>query len=157
MFNNIILRSIRYTFDYSDQKMMAIFGLAGLQVTREDIGNWLKKEEDPACQDCNDEHLAVFLNGLIYDRRGKKEGPHPEPEKRLTNNIIFKKLKIALDLKSEEILQILDLADLSVSEHELSAFFRKPGHKHYRLCKDQILRNFLKGMQLKYRPEILAA
>jgi len=156
LFNNVILRNIRYTFDYSDPKMMAIFGLAGLQVTREDIGNWLKKEEDPACQDCNDTHLATFLNGLIYDRRGKKEGPHPEPEKRLTNNIILKKLKIAMDLKSEDIVRILDLADLRVSEHELSAFFRKPGHKHYRLCKDQILRNFLKGMQLKYRPDPLA-
>jgi len=72
----------------------------------------------------------------------------------LTNNSIFRKLKIALDLKGEDILHIMDLADLHMSEHELSAFFRKPGHKHYRLCKDQILRNFLKGLRLKYRPDI---
>jgi len=51
-------------------------------------------------------------------------------------------------------LEIMDLANLRISKHELSAFFRKPGHKHYRDCKDQILRNFINGVQLKYRPNI---
>jgi len=77
----------------------------------------------------------------------------PEIEKQLTNNIIFRKLKIALDLKDEDILQLMTLADFSMSKHELSAFFRKPGHKNYRECKDQILRNFLQGVQLQYRAE----
>jgi uncharacterized protein YehS (DUF1456 family) len=148
--NNDILRRIRYTFDFNDSKMIAIFGLADHQVTREQISNWLKKDDDPAFQECSDAQLAIFLNGLINDRRGKKEGAQPEPEQRLTNNIIFRKLKIALDLKAEDILEILDLADVQLSKHELSAFFRKPGHKHYRDCKDQVLRNFLNGIQLKY-------
>ena len=154
MYNNNILRSIRYTFDYSDSKMMALFGLAGYQVTREQISAWLKKEDDPASEHCSDTQLAIFLNGFILERRGKREGPQPEPEKRLSNNIIFRKLKIALDLKGEDILRIMGLANLHLSAHELSAFFRKPDHKHYRLCKDQILRNFLIGMQRKYRPDI---
>ena len=152
MTNNDILRRLRYTFNFSDSKMIALFGLADHQVTREEISDWLKREDDPAYQTCNDMQLAIFLNGLINDRRGKKEGPQPAPEKRLTNNIIFKKLKIALNLKSEDVLDILELAPLRISKHELSAFFRKPGHKQYRDCKDQVLRNFLKGMQLKYRP-----
>jgi len=151
MTNNDILRRLRYTFDFSDSKMIAVFGLADFQVTRDQISDWLKKDDDPAYQKCSDTQLAIFLNGLINDKRGKKEGPHPEPEKRLTNNIIFRKLKIALDLKAEDVLEIMKLADFHMSKHELSAFFRKPGHKHYRDCKDQILRNFLKGMQLKYR------
>ena len=153
MTNNDILRRLRYTFNFSDSKMIALFGLADHQVTREEISDWLKREDDPAYQTCNDMQLAIFLNGLINDRRGKKEGPQPAPEKRLTNNIIFKKLKIALNLKSEDVLDILELAPLRISKHELSAFFRKPGHKQYRECKDQVLRNFLKGMQLKYRPD----
>ena len=151
MTNNDILRRIRYTFDFSDPKMIAIFGLANLEVTRGQVSDWLKKEDDPAYQNCTDIQLAIFLNGLINDKRGKKEGPQPKPEKRLTNNIIFRKLKIALDLKADDVLDILDLANLRISKHELSAFFRKPDHKHYRNCKDQILRNFLKGLQLKYR------
>ena len=61
------------------------------------------------------------------------------------------KFKIALNLKAEDVLEIMDLAAFGISKHELSAFFRRPGHKHYRACKDQILRNFLKGVQLKYR------
>ena len=150
MTNNDILRRIRYIFDFSDSKMIAIFALADHQITREQISNWLKKDDDPAYQECSDSQLAIFLNGLINDKRGKKEGPQPEPEEHLTNNIIFMKLKIALNLKAEDVLEIMDLTDLRMSKHELSAFFRKAGHKNYRYCQDQILRNFLKGMQLKY-------
>ena len=151
MTNNDILRRIRYIFDLNDSKMIAIFGLADHKVTRGQISDWLKKDEDPAFKKCSDTQLAIFLNGLINDKRGKKEGSQPEPEKHLTNNMIFMKLKIALNLKAEDVLEIMALANLSISKHELSAFFRKPGHKHYRDCQDQILRNFLKGMQLKYR------
>jgi uncharacterized protein YehS (DUF1456 family) len=152
--NNDILRRIRYIFNFNDSKMIAIFGLADHQVTREQISDWLKKDDDPAYQNCSDIQLAIFINGLINDKRGKKEGPQPEPEQRLTNNIIFRKLRIALNLKAEDILEIMGLAGMRISKHELSAFFRKPDHKHYRDCKDQILRNFLKGVQLKYRPNI---
>ncbi len=151
MNNNDILRSIRYTFDLSDAQMIAVFGLAGQQVTRGQIGDWLKKEDDPASQNCSDAELAAFLNGLIYQKRGRQEGPPAVPEKRLTNNIILRKLKIALNLRGEDVIEIMGLADFGMSHHELSAFFRKRDHKHYRPCKDQILRNFLKGMQRKYR------
>ncbi len=151
MTNNDILRRIRYAFDFNDQVMSAIFGLAGYQAGREQVVGWLKTTDDSAYQDLTDKELAIFLNGFINYRRGKKEGPQPEPEERLNNNIIFRKLKIALNLQAEEIIEIMNLTGISMSKHELSAFFRKPDHKHYRECKDQILRNFLKGIQLKYR------
>ena len=151
MRNNDVLRRIRYIFNFNDSKMIAIFAQADHKVTREQISDWLKKDDDPAFQECSDTQLAIFLNGLINDRRGKKEGPQPEPEQRLNNNIIFRKLKIAFDLKAEDILELLEQANVRISKHELSAFFRKPGHKHYRECKEQILRNFLAGLQHKYR------
>ena len=153
MTNNDVLRRIRYIFAFSDSKMIAVFGLADHQVTREQISDWLKKEDDPAYQKCNDITLAIFLNGLINDMRGKKEGQQPQPEHRVNNNIILRKLKIALNMKDQDIIETLELAKLRMSKHELSAFFRKPGHKNYRDCKDQILRNFLKGVQLKYRTD----
>lgn len=149
MTNNDILRRIRYAFDFNDDKMIALYGLADCRVTREQICAWLKKEDDPAFQECTDTELAIFLNGMIIDNRGKKGDL--KPERRLDNNLILKKLRIALSLKSEDILEILDLAGMDLSEHELSAFLRKPGHRHYRVCKDQILRKFLQGVQLKYR------
>ncbi len=152
MTNNDILRRIRYIFDYNDTTMITIFELAELKVSREQISDWLKKDDDPAYKALSDTQLAIFLNGLINQKRGKKEGPQPAPEKTLNNNIIFRKLKIALNLKEEDTLAILELANLRISKHELSAFFRRADHKHYRACKDQVLRNFLKGLQLKYRP-----
>lgn len=151
MDNNDMLRRIRYAFDYSDPKMAAIFALGGQEVTREQVLAWLKRDDESGYEALADRGMATFLNGLITERRGKKEGPQPVPEARLTNNLVFKKLKIALNLTSDEVLAVLALADFRMSPHELSAFFRKPGHKHYRECKDQILRNFIKGMQVKYR------
>jgi uncharacterized protein YehS (DUF1456 family) len=151
MDNNDIIRRIRYAFDINDSKMIEIFALGNSEVSRSQISNWLKKDVDPEYEVLTDFQLAVFLNGLITDKRGKKEGPKPLPENRLNNNIIFRKLRIALNLKDSDILEILHLADLRISKHELSAFFRKPGQSQYRECKDQIIRNFLKGLQLKYR------
>jgi len=151
MNNNDILRRIRYTFDYSDSKMKAIFAQADFEVTREMVCDYLRKDDEASFLNCPDIELATFLNGLINEKRGKKEGAQPTPEKELTNNLIFRKLRIALNLQDDGVLALLQLADFRLSKPELSAFFRKPGHKHYRECKDQILRNFLKGMQLKYR------
>ena len=157
MNNNDILRRTRYIFDFSDSKMISLFGLAGFRITREQISDWLKKDEDPAYKNCSDIQLAAFLNGFINDKRGTREGPPAKPEKRLNNNIILRKFKIALNLKDDDILYILNQAGLPMSKHELSAFFRKPEHKNYRSCKDQILRNFLHGLQLKYRPKLQPA
>ena len=151
MTNNDILRRIRYTFNFRDPEVGSIFAMADCQVTREQVGNWLRKSEDPAFLELSDTELATFLNGLIIDRRGKREGPKPAPEAVLNNNIILRKLRIALDLKAEDILEILSFSSFCISKHELSALFRKPGNKHYRECKDQILRNFLNGMTAKYR------
>ncbi len=154
MTNNDIMRRIRYIFDLNDSKMMSLCGQGDDKVSREQISDWLKPEDDPAYKACSDTQLAIFLNGLIEEKRGKREGGTPEPEKRLTNNLIFMKLKIALNLQADEILDLLALSDMVISKHELSALFRKPGHKHYRECKDQILRNFLKGLQQTHRPAV---
>ncbi len=154
MTNSDILRRLRYTFDINDSKMIALFALADAQVSREQISNWLKKEDDPEHKNISDTQLATFLNGFINDKRGKRAGPQPVPEKRISNNIVLKKLKIALHLNDEDLSEIVGLADFSMSKHELTALFRKAGHKNYRECKDQVLRNFLKGLQLKYRPDV---
>jgi uncharacterized protein YehS (DUF1456 family) len=147
---NDILRRLRYTFDLNDSKMIEIFGAAGHEVTRAQISNWLKKDDDPVFQDLDDYELAIFLNGFIIVNRGKKEGPQAIAEKRLNNNIVFRKLKIALNLKDEDILEILGQVEMHISKHELSAFFRNPNQEQYRPCKDQILRNFLHGLQVKF-------
>jgi uncharacterized protein YehS (DUF1456 family) len=153
MKTNDCLRRIRYILDVDDAGMIAIFADAEQKVTRAQIRGWLKKDDDPAYEECSDAMFAAFLNGLINQKRGKKDGPQPEPEAKMNNNSVFRKLKIAFNLQAEEILSILSLVGVHISKHELSAFFRRPEHKHYRDCKDQILRNFLMGMQIKLRGE----
>jgi uncharacterized protein YehS (DUF1456 family) len=150
MNNNDILRRLRYTFNLNDTKMMELFAEGGLPASREQISDWLKKDEDPDFKPIYDIDLAAFLNGFIIAKRGKKDNITPKPEKSLNNNIILRKLKIALNLIDEDILAILELADFKFSRHELSALFRKPDQDQYRVCKDQILRNFLMGLQLKF-------
>lgn len=151
MTNNEILRRIRYLFDFSDLKMIALFKLANYDVEKKEVSDWLKKENDPLLIEIADKELAIFLNGLIIEKRGKREGPQPEPEDRLNNNMILRKLKIALDLKTDDILDLFALLDIKISKHELSAFFRNSDHKSYRPFKDQYLRNFLNALQTKYK------
>jgi uncharacterized protein YehS (DUF1456 family) len=149
MTNNDILKKLRYIFDYGDDAMIKLFADGGMVVTRSEVSDWLKKEEDPAYKELKDVQFATFLNGFIIAHRGRKEGPQPAAEERLNNNIIFRKIKIALSLIDEDIIEILKLADFKISKHELSAFFRNPTAPQYRPCKDQIMRNFLMGLQIK--------
>lgn len=151
MTNNDVLRRLRYTLNLDDSDVIRIFSLGNLEVSRAQISDWLKKDDDEAFVRCKDVELAAFLNGLIVDMRGPKDGPAHENEQKLNNNQVFAKLKIALNLRADEVLELLTTGGLTLSNHELSAFFRKPGHKHWRECKDQCLRSFLKGLQAKYR------
>ena len=152
MTNNDVLRRIRYIFNFKDSNIVELFAQADLEVSRQQVISWLLKDDDPELIKLSDLQLATFLDGLINERRGKKEGSKPATASDLTNNIILRKLRIALDYKDNDMLDVLKRAGVVISKHELSAFFRKAGHKHYRECKDQVLRNFLKGLQMKYRP-----
>ena len=151
MTNNDILRRLRYTFDYNDEQMIALFAQADHVANRSEVSNWLKQEHDSTFVEMKDVELAIFLNGLINEKRGKREGEQPKPEEELNNNIIFRKLKIALNFKDTDILDTLKSVEREISKHELSAFFRKPTQDQYRTCQNQILRNFLMGLQQKYR------
>lgn len=150
MNNNDVLRRLRYTFNYNDKQMIALFASAGLQVSREQVSQWLKKDDDTSFVNCMDSQLAYFLNGFINEKRGKKEGPNPVAEKRLSNNIILTKLKIALNLKAEELIELLETVNFRLNKPELSAFSRRTDHQHYRECKDQVLRNLLQAIDKKY-------
>ena len=151
MTNNDILRRLRFSFDFNDTKMIEIFALGDCKTNRATISGNLKKEDVEGYIRISDYDFAKFLNGFIILHRGKQEGKEPIAEKILTNNIIFRKLKIALNLRDEDILQLLESVEYPISKHELSAFFRKADNLKYRECKDQILRYFLIGLQKKYK------
>ncbi len=152
MNNNDVLKNLRYTFNFGDDEMIKLFSLAKVEVSRAQVSDWMKKEEDEAFQTMVDSYMSAFLNGFIILKRGAKEGETPVNEKRLNNNLILRKLKIALQLKDDDLIEILSLADFKISKHEISAFFRKPDQSQFRVCKDQILRKFMFGLQRKIRP-----
>ena len=152
--NNDILRSVRYMLDLSDIKVAEIAKLAeaDLDIDKDAVQRFLKKEEDADYLNCPDRVLACFLDGLIIDRRGRDETLPPRPpERRVSNNLALKKLRVAFELKDIDMHAVFSEAGFPLSKPELSALFRQPGHKHYRACGDQILRNFLKGLTARFR------
>lgn len=161
MNNNDILIRLRYALDIKDTDMLKIFKLGGLDVTREQLQQLLTKQEEDSAKDefCDLHTLECFLNGLITFKRGKapaKNGVEPQPTflitgQRNVNNVVLKKVKIALALTSDEMLDVLRLAKVYASPSELSAILRKEGHRNYQDCKDRYARNFLKGLAIKYR------
>jgi uncharacterized protein YehS (DUF1456 family) len=150
--NNDVLRSVRYMLDISDGKIVDITKLGGFEVSKTDVIAFMKKEDEEGYLDCSDEIMAHFLDGLVIFKRGKDDSRAPQPvELPITNNTVLKKLRVAFELKEEDMHAILKSVEFPVSKPELSALFRKFGHSNYRTCGDQLLRNFLKGLTLRVR------
>lgn len=167
MDNNDILIRVRYALDIKNQDMIEIFKHGGIEVTKEEVLKILTKskdefddtEENDDQIKCNNKMLEAFLNGLITFKRGKLEAkpgqptPPESPAQKSdnVNNMLLKKLKVALQLTTEEMLDILDDGGIAVSKGELGAILRKPGHRNYKECGDNFARKFLKGLTIKYR------
>lgn len=169
MKNNDILIRLRYALDIKDIDMVEIFKLGGIEVTKEDVLKMLTSkgnnneiddiEENEGDLECSNIMLESFLNGIIIFKRGKKDLKTGESEKptltiknnKSVNNVMMKKLKIALALSSEDMLNILKEAGVTLTKGELSAVFRKEGQKNYKECGDRYARNFLKGLAIRYR------
>ena len=155
MINNDVMRSIRYMLDLGDAKVVEIIHLADpeLVIDKEQIPALLKKEEAEGFEPCSDRVLAHFLDGLVIYYRGPSEGGPRRVESRITNNLVLKKLRVAFQLKDVDMHEIFQAAGFPLSKPEMTALFRQADHKHFRACGDQILRNFLKGLTLRYRAE----
>lgn len=151
MINNDVLRSIRYMLNISEFKLIEIIKLSGGDVSEADMNAYVRKEDDPCFKECPQNVMAHFLNGLIYARRGKDENRPKMSLELPTNNVVLKKLRVAFELKDDDIMAIISGAGLDFSKTELSALFRKEGHNNYRVCGDQLLRNFLKGLTDRIR------
>jgi uncharacterized protein YehS (DUF1456 family) len=152
MLNNDVLRSLRYMLDISDQAVVEILALSGHSASLAQVRGCLAKDDEEDYIPCPDDLLGHFLDGLVIHLRGRDDSHPPRPlELPLTNNTVLKKLRVAFELKEQDLLDILASVDLTVSKSELSALFRKVGQSNYRPCGDQLLRNFLKGLTLRLR------
>jgi uncharacterized protein YehS (DUF1456 family) len=154
MARNDLLRSIRDALNIDDATMIQIFSHAGRPVGQSTIIALMKTEDQDDYIPCSDPVLGLFLDGLIIHKRGRQDGqstPAEKPVPLLTHNAVLKKLRIALDLKEDDLIGILKLAGVVISKHELTALFRKQGHKHYKECNDRFLGDFIKGLALRHK------
>jgi uncharacterized protein YehS (DUF1456 family) len=149
MINNDLLRRISTIFELTDEKIIATFALGQCEISAEQLKSFFEEKDETTYQAIEDVQFSSFLNGLIIAKRGPSDGPERENEQELSNNMIFNKVKIALSLKAEEVIAILELAELSLGKYELSAFFRNVNNKHYKNCSDEVLSAFLKGLKIK--------
>ena len=150
MTNNDFLRRLRYALNIKDNIMVQIFKKGNIIVTREDVIDYLKKDIDEGLKKLSNNDLISFLDGLIIQKRGKKEDGTLVPQIKVTknnlNNVLLRKLRIALSFKSYDMIKIFKLGGVEISEGELSALFRSEDHKNYKECGDKYIRVFLKGL-----------
>ena len=155
MTNNDFLRRLRYALNIKDNVMVQIFKKGNIVLTREDVIDYLKKDIDEGFKKLNNNDLIAFLDGLIIQKRGKREDGTPIPQVKATKNnlniILLRKLRIALSFKSYDMIKIFKLGGVEISEGELSALFRSEDHKNYKECGDKYIRVFLKGLTEYYR------
>lgn len=154
MHNNTVLFTLHNALPLSDEAMAEVFVLGGQQVTTSEAHALRGHPGKEGAVHCSDAQLAGFLDGLILQRRGPRTSGAPVPAvtTELTNNLIFKKLRIALNLREDDVLRLLIAGGQALSKRALTPLFRKPTHKHYRACDDATLEAFFKGLTLEQAP-----
>lgn len=157
MNNNDYFRSLRYALDLGDMDLIRMFKHSGIDMDLAQVLDYLKQEEADGYQKCPDSIFAAFLDGLIIDRRGLREpmdgkvSTAPHHEIALSNNLILKKIRIALELDETAMLDCLRRGNMPLSAGELGALFRKPDHRNYKPAGDQVMRYFLRGLTERLR------
>jgi len=149
MHNNEILSRIRDAASLDDARMVAIFALGGEPLDEATTQAMLRDPGAPDVTNCGGDSLLRFLDGFILDQRGQPpatdEAAAPRSE-RLTNNVVLRKLRIALQLKEDDVLRILASGGTALSKRQLGALGRKRDNKRYRVCTDEVLTSFLTGL-----------
>jgi uncharacterized protein YehS (DUF1456 family) len=153
--NNYCLRRLRYAMNLDNQALIKLFANIGYKLELNELKPFLLKEEESGYLELADYLLVIFLDALILSKRGARDGAETLQQSELVsqskrvkvnNNLILNKIKIAFSLTTDDIIDILALADFRLSKSELSALFRNPTHRNYRECGNQLIRNFLTGL-----------
>ncbi|HEO98239.1 MAG TPA: DUF1456 family protein [Epsilonproteobacteria bacterium] len=148
---NDILYRIKKALHLSDEEILKAYALEEYEMTPEHLENLLKRRLDKGFELCSFEELGVFLDGFVTLKRGPSDKKPSEDEAlELTNNLILKKLRVALNLKEHELQMLFALADVELGKQQLSGLFRKESHKNFKLCSDELLDSFLEGLDEFY-------
>jgi uncharacterized protein YehS (DUF1456 family) len=148
---NDILYKIKTALNLNEKMMLDAYALAEYDMTPEHLEHLLIRRQDKGFELCSYEELGIFLDGLVSLKRGPgPKRPNDNEVIELSNNLILKKLRIALELKEPETEIIFGLGEAKLSKQQLASLFRKEGHKNFKACSDELLMAFLDGLDEFY-------
>ena len=148
---NEILYRIQKALHLTTDEMLEAYKLEEYEMDATHLESLLKRRQEKGFMLCSYEELGIFLDGLVTLKRGPSpKKPNNDEAVELTNNLILKKLRIALELKEAETEIIFSLADIELSKQQLASLFRKESHKNFKPCSNELLMAFIEGLDEFY-------
>ena len=148
---NDILFKIKTALSLKSSEIVKAYSLVEYNMTEERINNILKRRQDEGYEEATYEELGLFLDGLVILKRGENPKKTESDEVvELSNNLILKKLRVAMNLKESELVIIFALAEVTLTKRHIGAFFRKEGGKNFKPASDELLMAFIEGLDEFY-------
>jgi uncharacterized protein YehS (DUF1456 family) len=147
---NDILFKIKTALSLDDETIIKAYALAEYTMTPERLSNILKRRQDKGYEEATYEELGIFLDGLVTLKRGPSSTPKSDEAVALSNNLMMKKLRIALELKEAELVILFALAEVTLTKRQIGSLFRSEGHKNFKACSDELFMAFLEGLDEFY-------
>ena len=148
---NDILFKIKTALSLDNTQLLEAYTLANYDMSEERLDSILKRRQDKGYTDANYEELGVFLDGLVLLKRGPNEKEVNSDEAvALSNNLILKKIRVAMELKEAELVILFALAEVTITKRQIGSLFRKEGGKNFKACSDELLMAFLEGLDEFY-------
>ena len=135
----------------SNSELIEAYSLVDYSMKNERLENILKRRQDQGYEEANYEELGIFLDGLVLLKRGASDRVSTiEEAVALSNNLIMKKLRVALELKEAELVIVFALAEITLTKRQIGALFRKEGTKNFKYASDELLMAFIEGLDEFY-------
>jgi len=148
---NDILFKLKTALSIDNENMTKAYALADYEMTEERLESILKRRQDKGYEEATYEELGVFLDGLVLLKRGPSDKVANDDEVvALTNNLILKKVRVAMELKEPELVILFALAEVDLTKRQIGSLFRKEGGKNFKECSDELLMAFLEGLDEFY-------
>ncbi len=148
---NDILFKLKTALSLDNKAFIEAYALADHEMTEERIDNILKRRQDEGYEDATYEELGIFLDGLVLLKRGPSDKEvNPDDAVELTNNLILKKVRVAMELKEAELVILFALGEVTITKRQIGSLFRKEGGKNFKECSDELLMAFLEGLDEFY-------
>jgi len=148
---NDVLFKIKKALSLETEEMIKAYALADFEMTEERLESIIKRRQDKGFEEATFEELGVFLDGLVLLKRGPSDKVANEDDVvELTNNLILKKVRVAMELKEPELVILFALAEVELTKRQIGSLFRKEGTKNFKACSDELLNAFLEGLDEFY-------